>query len=428
MDDDKTLFEDFTDKRNWLEIGLRFKAIKLNVAHSWGYRICLVMHMVHIAATCFAIYWEVNNFPLLDALYRSSWLVLLCFLCGIICFMVTSNFGKNKKIQENCVKIGLTNKIGETPIFLHVEKQNDVKRMEFYSDGIPLTVWEEKKDAIENILNMTITDISFGSARKEIRLTGCNGLIDYEKNCYLNKKMLSSSSVMYLGECLGAHVKWNLNGYAHLLIGGATGSGKTYLLKLILYQALMHNFQVYVSDFKGGLDYTPKLKAHSVFSTNETETVQSLETICKELDRRKVLFAQANAKDIDVYNKTQEVKLQRIIFACDELAEMLSATGLSKEDKEKVRQMEKYISTIARLGRALGIHLVLATQRPDADVLNGQIKSNITYRVCGRADEMLSRIILDSSEGAKVIPKNATGVFLNQDGVVFKGYLFQEEE
>ena len=77
------------------------------------------------------------------------------------------------------------------------------------------------------------------------------------------------------------------------------------------------------------------------------------------------------------------------IFACDELAEMLDKTGLTKDQKETVNKIEGLLSTIARQGRAFGIHLILATQRPDSTILNGQIKNNINCRICGRADNVL---------------------------------------
>lgn len=70
----------------------------------------------------------------------------------------------------------------------------------------------------------------------------------------------------------------------------------------------------------------------------------------------------------------------------DEVAEILDKTGLTKEEKEQVTRIENRLSTIARQGRAFGIHLFLSTQRPDANILSGQIKNNIGYRICGRAD------------------------------------------
>lgn len=108
------------------------------------------------------------------------------------------------------------------------------------------------------------------------------------------------------------------------------------------------------------------------------------------------------------------------------MAELLDRTGRSKEDKERLNQIENRLATLARLGRAFGIHLILATQRPDANILPGQIKNNMDFRVCGRADSILSGIILDNSSAAEQIPKDARGRFITGDGTVFQGYLLDE--
>ena len=88
---------------------------------------------------------------------------------------------------------------------------------------------------------------------------------------------------------------------------------------------------------------------------------------------------------------------------------------------------------LARQGRAFGLHLFLATQRPDANLIPRQIRSNIDCKVCGRADSVLSSIIIDSTAAADLIPKDAQGRFVLNDGgettaaTVFQGYqLFDE--
>ena len=107
---------------------------------------------------------------------------------------------------------------------------------------------------------------------------------------------------------------------------------------------------------------------------------------------------------------------------------MLDKTGLNKEQKELLSQIESKLSTIARQGRAFGIHLILATQRPDANILPGQIKNNIDCRVCGRADNVLSQIILDCADAADRVPKDIPGRFLTSDGTLFQAYWFDDSK
>lgn len=105
---------------------------------------------------------------------------------------------------------------------------------------------------------------------------------------------------------------------------------------------------------------------------------------------------------------------------------MNGKTGADNERKKLLVQIENRLSTIARQGRAFGIHLILATQRPDATIIPGQIRNNMDFRVCGRADSVLSQIILDNTSAAEQIPKDARGRFITGDGTVFQGYLFDE--
>lgn len=160
---------------------------------------------------------------------------------------------------------------------------------------------------------------------------------------------------------------------------------------------------------------------------DEQELLAILAELIRELHHRKKLFASAGLPNIDQYNAETGADLRRLIFACDEVAEVLDRTGLSKEQKELVNQIESRLATIARLGRAFGIHLILATQRPDANLLSGQIRNNLNCRICGRADNILSQLILDNTDAANQIPKDAKGRFMLHDGTVFQGYLFDEK-
>ena len=242
------------------------------------------------------------------------------------------------------------------------------------------------------------------------------------KDSYLSPK----SFVLVLGESYTGPVTVNLAHIPHILLGGSTGSGKSVLLKLLLMQALRKGAEVYIADFKGGVDF-PKVwheKCRMCFA--EEDLCNILDRLVEELERRKSALKALGCPNIDAYNEIAERPLQRLIFACDEVAEMLDKTGRSKEDKELLAQIENRLSTIARLGRAFGIHLILATQRPDANIIPGQIKNNMDFRVCGRADSVLSQIILDNTSAAEQIPKDARGRFITGDGIVFQGYLFDE--
>lgn len=152
----------------------------------------------------------------------------------------------------------------------------------------------------------------------------------------------------------------------------------------------------------------------------------ALEELTAELERRRGLFLSAGTPNLTEYNKATGENLPRYIFACDEVAEILDTTGLDKAEKEVFAKIVRHLSLIARQGRAFGIHLMLSTQRPDAATIPPQIRTNMSLRVCGRADDILSQIILDSPAAAEQIPHDAEGRFVTNMGQTFQGFLFDD--
>ena len=340
-------------------------------------------------------------------------------------------FGRRAaKDQLQC--IGLINHAGMPPDLLRKRRDKDNPRVtiwEFRNQSIPLQEWEKKCLAIETALGITIVKLAYAKGKSRVLVYSVSADDDLPevlkwKDSYLSPK----SFVLVLGESYTGPVTVNLAHIPHILLGGSTGSGKSVLLKLLLMQALHKGAEVYIADFKGGVDF-PKVwheKCRMCFT--EEDLRDTLDQLAAVLEHRKSAFKALGYPNIDAYNEIAERPLQRLIFACDEVAEMLDKTGADNERKKLLAQIESRLSTIARQGRAFGIHLILATQRPDATIIPGQIRNNMDFRVCGRADSVLSQIILDNTSAAEQIPKDARGRFITGDGTVFQGYLFDEEQ
>jgi len=334
-----------------------------------------------------------------------------------------------KYYSDNLRRIALVNHLSETPIFLR--KIKDISNgytLVFESYGIPIEKWLDKQQEIENVLNIVIEQIEQGENKRVIMVYASNGNFSFPLVMkYSGKYKETSDDVIILGKSAFGDVEISLKVYPHILIGGSTGSGKSVLLKFMLVQCVKKDFEVYIADFKGGVDYPHWWHKNSHLIFDVSAVISHLQRMVYLLEERKTILRENNCANIDLFNAVAEQKMKRYIFACDELAELLDKTGLDKADKEQVTKVESYLSTIARQGRAFGIHLILATQRPDANILPGQIKNNIDCRICGRADNVLSQIILDNTDAASKISKRSQGIFLNQEGVLFKGYLFDEE-
>ncbi|SFD31052.1 FtsK/SpoIIIE domain-containing protein [Ruminococcus albus] len=354
-------------------------------------------------------------------LYVVFSLIIVIGIVGII-----RSLGKplvSKKIEGELVDVGFVDNEGQSPILLSKKKDNHGFIFEFFSPRIPFYKYENHRFEIETALNIKVIDVLPGKDMqhtiiKAIRANNCK-----KETILWNDKFLRSKDFeLSLGESYYGLESIDISTTPHVLIGGESGSGKSKLLKLLLMESIKKKAIIYLADFKGGIDY-PTVWHNACSIITEPDILDStLDCILKILEERRTMLVESGCSNISEYNMKTESDVHRIIVACDEIAEVLDKTGIEKEQKALVNRIESKFSTIARLGRAFGIHLMLATQRPDADILKGQIKNNIGYRICGRADKVLSQIILDNSDAADKITPSDQGVFLTNTGILFKAY------
>ncbi|WP_186438457.1 FtsK/SpoIIIE domain-containing protein [Cohnella terricola] len=362
-----------------------------------------------------------------------DWLVALFLLLGLLCLISTIGTPlKAKVFQDRLIRAGFTNHSHEPPLLLAKYKHPKNPKLtiwEFDENETSLSIWENKKDNIKGALIDTIINMKQSKNGRRIILCTVSPRSMLPPLLRWQDKYLSKESFeLVLGESLIGRETVNLAKIPHILLGGSSGSGKSILLKLLLMQCVEMGAEVYIADFKGGVDFSAAWHKKCRMCFDESDLLDLLTSLTDELQRRKAAFREAECANIDEYNTATNTHLKRIIFACDEIAEILDKTGLSKERKELISQIESHLSVIARQGRAFGIHLIIATQRPSADILSGQIRSNIDFRICGRADNVLSQIILDSTEAAEQIPKDAQGRFITNTGLIFQSYLFDDNE
>ncbi len=355
---------------------------------------------------------------------------LLIVIASAIFIVFVFALGKPKgagQMMRDSMRAGLVNHAGETPLLMEQRiDENEVFTLVFRNFGIPLSHWNDHKEDIESGLNLNITDICERGKKYMVvtAVSGANILPNFVE--WKDALLPTDNFVLGLGETYTGQVRVNLAITPHMLIGGSTGSGKSILLKCLLMQCVKKGAEVYIADFKGGVDFPRVWHEKCTFITERADLIEKLKQLITELHARKTMFSDMDYANIDEYNKQGYNRLRRIIFACDEVAELLDKTGLDKKQKDEISQIEASIATIARLGRAFGIHLILATQRPDANIISGQIKNNIDYRVCGRADDVLSQIILDKTDASDQISKSAQGRFLTNSDILFQGYWFDD--
>lgn len=200
----------------------------------------------------------------------------------------------------------------------------------------------------------------------------------------------------------------------HLLIAGATGSGKSIMINTLLMSLLYRNgpatLKLLLVDPKrvefplyNGI---PHLLSPVV--TEAEKTINALRWAVAEMDRRYELLSAARKRDLAGYNtgKRPEEVLSHIVIVVDELADIMA---------RHAREVENTVIRLAQIARAVGIHLVLATQRPSVDVITGLIKANITSRIAFKvASAVDSRTILDAA-GAEKLLGSGDMLFLASD-------------
>lgn len=188
----------------------------------------------------------------------------------------------------------------------------------------------------------------------------------------------------------------------HLLIAGATGSGKSVAINSVIINLLYQNspaqLRMILVDPKR-VEFTeyngiPHLLTPVV--TEVDKTISVLKWTVAEMERRFKLLADSSARNIDVYNENPtEGRLPYIVLIVDELADLMS---------QAANDVEATVIRIAQMARAVGIHLIVATQRPSVDVITGVIKANIPTRIAfAVASNADSRTILDQGGAEKLL-------------------------
>ncbi|MEH7234713.1 DNA translocase FtsK [Bacillus sp. JJ1562] len=249
-----------------------------------------------------------------------------------------------------------------------------------------------------------------------------------------------SKLLIGLGRDISGEAKFaELNKMPHLLVAGATGSGKSVCINGIITSVLMrakpHEVKMMMIDPKmvelNVYNGIPHLLAPVV--TDPKKASQALKKVVNEMERRYELFAHTHTRNIEGYNEyirrhnsEEEAKqptLPYIMVIVDELADLMMVASSDVEDS---------ITRLAQMARAAGIHLIIATQRPSVDVITGVIKANIPSRIAFSVSSQTdSRTILDMGGAEKLLgrgdmlflpvgaskPVRVQGAFLSDDEV-----------
>ncbi len=327
---------------------------------------------------------------------------------------------KGQKIEETLRGLGIETKVVE------------------YTQGPAFSRYELEVDPTINLSklvnardNLSLALATKGSVRIEAPISG-KSLVGVEvpndKRATVGLREVISSTEFYnpdseLSFALGKDIAGkifigDINKLTHLLIAGSTGSGKSVclnsILASILYKYSPEDVRLILVD--------PKRVELSVYNgiphllipeaiKEPDQAIAALKWLDREMVRRLELFEEVGSRNLYGYNRKvdPENKLPRIILVIDEFADIMV------QSQKIGSEMEDLISRIARMARAVGIHMILATQRPSADYITGSIKANIPSRIAfATANSTNSRIIIDQV-GAEKLLGNGDMLFISRD-------------
>ena len=210
----------------------------------------------------------------------------------------------------------------------------------------------------------------------------------------------------------GSSVVTDLAGLPHLLIAGATGSGKSVCLNSVVASLLLTKppdqlrmlmvdpKRVELTPFNG----IPHLVAPVIVDVDQVNS--ALRGLMREMFRRYKQMEEAGVRNIDGFNSKSKERMPFLVLIVDELADLMITGGF---------EVEQNLVRLAQLGRATGIHLVLATQRPSVNVVTGLLKANIPGRIAfAVASQVDSRVILDMAGAERLLGKGDM-LILNSD-------------
>ena len=347
-----------------------------------------------------------------------------------------------EEMRQNVTRLSDTLKsFGIEPHITNVIRGPSVTRYELELDrGVKLSKLTNLSDDIALALGASgvriaaipekISVVGIEVPNKLVSMVSARDVIDSEE-FRKSKSRLSFAIGKDIG---GSRIIGDIAKLPHMLIAGTTGSGKSVcmnsLIISLLYKSKPEEVKLIMVDPKmvelGIYNGIPHLLIPVV--TDPKKAAGALQWGVTEMMRRYRMMADAGVRDLESFNRlmksTGEAEpLPKVVVVIDELADLMLVAA---------KEVEESICRIAQMGRASGIHLIIATQRPSADVITGLMKANIPSRIAfAVASAMESRIILDTGGAEKLVgkgdmlyaplgqgkPKRVQGCFISDDEV-----------
>ena len=285
---------------------------------------------------------------------------------------------------------GLKSAMGKLPKFIFdVPVDEFVRRLRITNAFMPKAKFVEAKAHLESALQVYIDDVLENKSSGTIDILYSHS--ELEKMVQMKNIKTIGPDMVMIGKSRAKDLYTNLKDTPHFLIGGQTNSGKSTFLRQLITSLYVNNpkYEFSLIDMKEGLEFQIFDKRDRVsVASNIQSVLATIEKIDKLITDRFQVLKNNSCKDIEQYSglnaegykdskgeACQKIPMNRHVIVIDEAAELfLSGKGQKFEDIQKIT---RYCIRIAAQGRACGVHLIVATQKPDANAVNSQIKANL---------------------------------------------------
>ena len=374
---------------------------------------------------------DMGNVGHMIAIADTVAMVVLVLMIALAVSIARQSIPGAKKMYENLMRGGVVNASGEAPLLVAREKapkKSGHLMLTFQIVGVPLEKMKDMSSVIAACIGMYVVDIQDGAAPHTyiIDVVADNALPAMIE--WTAERMPTEETKFVLGEAIDGPVYIDVQNDPGILVAGATGSGKSIETKVILAQAILRDYFAIIADYKY-VEYSSVWAASAHIVHDDDNLLWTMEHLLERLHDRRDRFAAEGCRNIDDYNALHpDKKLHRIILCIDEASIALTTRVANKETKEKRSRIVDILSEIACTGRFVGICFLIALQRPSAEVLAGELRSNISTKLLGKCDNNLAMLTLDTADAAKLVPQNVPGRFyVNVDGgKLIQGYYFEE--
>ena len=307
-----------------------------------------------------------------------------------------------RRYQNSIDTLGIKNGKKESPKVIRViQLCDDSQIIKIKSPGMGPEKWEKKRSDLSFELKSHINDICVSRNKKYIEIFTSKSDLPHLVKFDLDTHVLDKPFSFIVGESKKGLVTESIRNCPHILMGGATGMGKSTAFKLILYSLIKsspkNQIKLVLLDLKQGVEVSDFENISNIrIAKNEEQACRELNRILAEMKKRYEYLEDKKFKKIE----PKRDKKPLIVLAVDEASVIFGIQSGSSDQKKFSDQARKMCQDIAKLGRAAGIHMILATQRATKTSIDTTTLDNLEARLCFRTRSVSGSVaILGDSSG-----------------------------